>query len=238
MNFEKKVESLMPSLSKRAKVVVEHLLKHGKISTYDLENIYKYSHPPRAIRDVKESGIPINKTMEQNPITNKKMAVYRFGDIDDFRNDLLKGRKNFPKKFKEELYSQYGYKCGICNGSYTSRDLQIDHKVPFEIIGDKNDENFLALHKYMPICPSDNRKKSFTCEHCENWNNIKSERICFECYWANPENYTHIAMREEKRISLIFKNENIKLYDELLKESSYVNEEVSEYIINQLKYDE
>ncbi|MCK4733562.1 MAG: hypothetical protein KAT65_14005 [Methanophagales archaeon] len=52
-------EMLMSNLSKRAKIVVEHIIKYGYITTEDLEKKYGYSHPPRAARDVRESGIPL-----------------------------------------------------------------------------------------------------------------------------------------------------------------------------------
>ena len=45
--------------AKRPKTVIQHILKHGFITNEDLKNIYGYNHPPRAIRDVRELGIPI-----------------------------------------------------------------------------------------------------------------------------------------------------------------------------------
>lgn len=41
---------------KRSRVVVEHILEHGFITTDDLEQTYGYMHPPRAVRDVREQG--------------------------------------------------------------------------------------------------------------------------------------------------------------------------------------
>jgi len=43
---------------KRSRVVVDHILRHGNITTEDLEN-YGYKHPPGAIRDVREQGLPL-----------------------------------------------------------------------------------------------------------------------------------------------------------------------------------
>jgi len=45
--------------AKRAKTVIDHILKHGQITTEELKDIYGYNHPPRAIRDVREQGIPV-----------------------------------------------------------------------------------------------------------------------------------------------------------------------------------
>ncbi|WP_414055541.1 helix-turn-helix domain-containing protein [Macrococcus equi] len=235
MKFEEKVDAIYPSLSKRAKLVVDLLKKHGKVSTYELKELHGYSHPPRAIRDVKESGIPIIRKMEKNSINNSKMAVYYFGEFESFREDILKGRKNFPKKFKDELYKKHDYKCGICKGKYPGRDLQVDHRIPFEVSGDIDDTGLLKIETYMPLCPSDNRKKSFTCEQCENWKLLRNKDICFKCYWANPHDYTHIAMREERRIELVFLEKNKNLYDDIEKRAFLLNESPSDYVIDVLK---
>lgn len=45
--------------AKRAKTVIDHILKHGHITTEDLKDTYGYDHPPRAARDVREHGIPL-----------------------------------------------------------------------------------------------------------------------------------------------------------------------------------
>ena len=49
--FLKLAESIT---NKRAKIVIDHILKHGFITTEDLEKTYGYNHPPRAARDVRE----------------------------------------------------------------------------------------------------------------------------------------------------------------------------------------
>ena len=36
-----------PVLAKRAKTVIDHILKHGHITTEELKNLYGYDHPPR-----------------------------------------------------------------------------------------------------------------------------------------------------------------------------------------------
>ena len=45
--------------AKRPRTVIAHILEHGQITTEELKDIYGYNHPPRAIRDVREQGIPI-----------------------------------------------------------------------------------------------------------------------------------------------------------------------------------
>ena len=45
-------------LSKRARIVVRHILKYGSVTTESIEE-YGYKHPPRAIGDVRDAGIPL-----------------------------------------------------------------------------------------------------------------------------------------------------------------------------------
>ncbi|MEI6436893.1 MAG: HNH endonuclease, partial [Bacteroidota bacterium] len=45
--------------NKRAKIIIDHIPEHGFITTQDLKEKYGYNHPPRAARDVRESGIPL-----------------------------------------------------------------------------------------------------------------------------------------------------------------------------------
>ena len=45
--------------AKRPRTVIEHILRHGHITSEELKEIYGYNHPPRAIRDVRELNIPI-----------------------------------------------------------------------------------------------------------------------------------------------------------------------------------
>jgi hypothetical protein len=55
---EKFLERLRSITSKRPKIVIDHILKHGFITTEELEKEYGYKHPPRAARDVREQGVP------------------------------------------------------------------------------------------------------------------------------------------------------------------------------------
>lgn len=40
--------------AKRPKTVIQHILRHGFITSEELKNTYGYNHPPRAVRDVRE----------------------------------------------------------------------------------------------------------------------------------------------------------------------------------------
>lgn len=218
--------------AKRPRTVIEHILKHGQITTEELKEIYGYNHPPRAIRDVREHGIPI-KTFRVTGTDGRKIAAYKFGDPSEVRATQLSGRTAFSSKLKAQLIEKYGSRCNIYLEDFPERELQIDHRIPFEIIGDKQhlseDPN-----EYMLLSASANRAKSWSCENCLNWQ-TKDADNCRSCYWAFPENYTHIAMRNIRRLDIIWTDKEIAEYEDIKKQADKVQEELSEYVKNVLR---
>lgn len=210
---EEIVELLRSIPSKRGRVVVEHILEHGFITTEDLEKTYGYNHPPRAARDVREAGIPLD-TFRVESSDGRQIAGYKFGDLTQIQKDRLAGRDVFPKKFKDKLYEISSGKCAICSGNFESRYLQIDHRIPYEISGGKKGLKRNVKH-YMLLCASCNRAKSWSCEHCPNWLTEKLLKVCSRCYWANPLAYTHIALREIRRIDVLWDEHEIQAYEKL-----------------------
>jgi len=200
-------------LSKRARIVVEHILEYGSITTEDLEKMYEYKHPPRAARDVREAGIPLETFLVESS-DGRQIAGYRLGDLTDIQQDRLHGRRIFSKRFKEQLYEISNGKCGICSGNFESRYLQIDHRVPYEISGEEKGTKRDA-RDYMLVCGSCNRAKSWSCEHCPNLLTEKAQRVCLRCYWGSPENYAHIALREVRRVDILWDENEIQTYEKL-----------------------
>ncbi len=222
------IKQLLDSIhNKRARIVIQHILEHGYITTEELEKTYGYAHPPRAARDVREAGIPL-ETYRVKSSDGRSIAAYRFGDLSKVRRGRLQGRKTFPKKLKKELYDLSNGRCAICLGSFQSRYLQIDHRVPYEVAGDDNDE--WNADDYMLLCGSCNRAKSWSCEHCKNWQNQKSQSVCLTCYWANPENYVHIALREIRRIDVVWDDDEIQDYERLKKEAQNNASPMPDYV--------
>jgi 5-methylcytosine-specific restriction endonuclease McrA len=203
--------------NKRAKIVIDHMLKHGFITTEDLEKTYGYNHPPRAARDVREAGIPL-ETYKIKSTDGKSIAAYRFGDLTKILNNRSEGRQVFSKVFKKSLYDTNDGHCNICNGKFEERYLQIDHRIPYEIGGDS--EIFQQnSNDYMLLCASCNRAKSWSCEHCENRIDSKDIEICLRCYWGHPENYDHITLEKIRRLELIWQGDDITIFELLKKES-------------------
>lgn len=214
--------------AKRPKTVIDHILEHGHITTEDLKEKYGYNHPPRAVRDVKEHGIPL-ETFRVTGSDGRKIAAYRFGNSDGKRFRKLAGRTGLSKKIKETLIAKYGCKCFIYLEDTDERELQIDHRIPYEIDGDGTDEN-LDPDQFMLLSGSANRAKSWSCEQRENWNDLKDRSICLSCYWAYPESYSHIAMRQIRRLDLIWQGEETRQYENLKAEAQAAGQELPDFV--------
>lgn len=214
--------------SKRPKTVIDHILKHGHITTDELKQVYGYDHPPRAARDVREAGIPLETFKVDSPTTGRKVAAYRFGDPSKIRDDRAQGRQTFSKQFKLDLISEYGARCAICLGEYQERYLQIDHRVPYEVGGDATGER--TISEYMLVCGACNRAKSWSCEHCKNWSEIRSPDICRACYWAQPESYDHVAMRDIRRLDMEWVGRETEDYDNLKDQADASGVLVPDYV--------
>lgn len=211
---------------KRAKVLIEHIIQHGQVTTEELEALYGYTHAPRVAGDARDLGIPI-ETIWVTSSNGRRIAAYRFGDITQVRADILAGRKVISKDFKQLLIKQHGSSCAVCLADYEKRYLQADHRVPFRIagetVGERNPDD------YMLLCGSDNRAKSWSCEHCQNWEE-RDINTCRSCYWAYPENYTHIAMRNVRRADVMWDEGEVHLYDKLKAEAEQQQKDVPSYI--------
>jgi len=207
------IELLNSVEAKRPKTVIQHILKHGYITSEELKNVYGYNHPPRAVRDVRELGIPI-VTYRVTGDDGRSIAAYKFGNPAEAQNMLAKsaGRTVLSKALKQALIDKYGSKCFVYLEFMDSSVLQVDHRIPYEIGGEHDEKD---IDYYMLLSPSANRAKSWTCEHCENLTQ-KDTCFCMRCFWAHPENYDHVAGKPEKIISLIFTGDEIEDYNKLV----------------------
>jgi hypothetical protein len=225
---QKMIRKLLKRITnKRARIVIEHILENGFVTTEQLEKKYGYNHPPRAARDVRELGIPL-ETFRVKDTEGRSIAAYRFGDMSKIQQSRLGGRRTFPKQFRDELYTQNRGKCSICNGSFEQRYLQVDHRVPYEVAGDIQDD--LNPKDFMLVCGSCNRAKSWSCEHCANWQSEKSSQVCLRCYWASPENYVHIALREIRRTDILWDENEVELYEKLKSSATQNQFPIPEYV--------
>jgi len=178
-----------------------------------LKDTYGYNHPPRAVRDVREYGIPL-ETYRTEGTDGRKIAAYKFGSPDDVKNTLAKsaGRTILSKTLKQALMEKYGSKCFVYFEPMDEKLLQVDHRVPYEIAGEQDEQN---IELYMLLSSSANRAKSWTCEHCDNWDR-KDPTFCVKCFWAYPENYEHVAGKQQRIISVVFTGDEIEDYNRLI----------------------
>lgn len=213
--------------NKRAIAVLKVLLDKGTISTDEIQKL-GYNHPPRAIGDVRDAGIPIT-TGSGTSESGKRMAVYSFGDPSMIQGGRVGGRSALPKAFKKELIAHYGLIDCITGAHLDERVLQIDHRVPYRVAGDVG----LSAHdvkSYMLLDASSQRAKSWSCEICPNMTGTRDEAICKTCFWAFPDDYNHIATQQIRRTDVIWQNGDIPAHDRLKAEAKRRHTTVAEIL--------
>lgn len=226
-NYPKEFLDLCQSVTaKRPKTVITHILKHGQITTEELKNLYGYNHPPRAARDVKEHGIPIERITVVGT-DGRKIAAYRFGDTTNLKVRRFDGRTGLSKQIKDALIAKYGCRCFIYLEEMPEAALQIDHRVPFEVAGESE---AMSPEDFMLLCGSANRAKSWSCEHCENWRSQKDREVCLTCYWAYPENHTHVAMKQLRRVDLLWQGNDTEQYERLKADAAEAGMAIPDFV--------
>lgn len=214
--------------NRRARVVIDHIIEHGHITTEELAGQYGYDHPPRAARDVREAGIAL-QTFRVKSSQGRSIGAYRFADPSDVRENRVGGRRSFPLAFKKALLQQYGTRCMICGDVYEPRYLQIDHRIPYQVMPDSTTVS-LVTEDYMLVCGSCNRAKSWSCEHCLNWLEEKKPGVCQTCYWFDPNSYAHIALRAIRRMQVVWNEDEVKSFDALVKRARRAKQQPPQYV--------
>lgn len=223
------LQRLSAVTSLRPRRVIDHILKHGFVTTEELRTEYGYDHAPRAARDVRECGIPLETFRVKRKSDGRSIGAYRFAPLSAVRRGFIGGRQAFSKAFKGALIKASGSRCQICFQEFKERYLQIDHRVPYEVAGDVEFSEH-DISPYMLLCGSCNRAKDWSCEHCENWIQGKSPEMCRGCYWASPENYKHVAMQDARRLDLSWLGDETAIYDALRTEANSTREKMPEYV--------
>lgn len=200
--------------AKRPRTVIDHIIEYGSVTTEELQSLYGYDHPPRAIRDVRECGIPIKTFRVPSTKTGRRIAAYRFDSPDKIVRGRIGGRKAFSKRFRDALIERYGSRDAITGERYEVRYLQIDHRVPYEVAGESaHDED--QPDAYMLLDASSQRAKSWSCEQCRNWQEYRDESVCRSCFWAFPEDYTHIAGEHVRRVDIEWRGSEVEVFERI-----------------------
>lgn len=192
--------------NKRARFVLDSIVQNGRVTTEEI-NHAGYEHPPRAVRDARELGFPI-KTIKVKHTNGRSIAAYIFDDTGNI-DSSKSGRLSLPKKKRDEIIVSAGNRCQICGAT---SDLQVDHRIPFEVAGESQAEE---ANPYLVLCGSCNRTKSWSCEHCQNWLTAKSLDSCRSCYWAQPTTHTHVAMLHQRRLDIVWTGSEVANFERI-----------------------
>lgn len=212
------------SMSLRARKALDFLLEHGSVTTGDLKSA-GYDHPPRAVRDLKDAGFIVDSRLVN--INGVRMSRYT---LVDSTTENFTQRRPIPNAARQKLFEEKGYRCAVCGGVFITRMLQADHRVPFHIGGDPD---VFDTRYFMPLCGSDNRAKSMSCETCPNWE-LRNVATCKTCYWHDPENYTHVATVDERRLTVIARGVDIFTMDALKAEADASGMTLGELVLDRL----
>lgn len=196
----------------RASKALRAMLANGSVATDDLSAL-GCNHPPRAIGDVRDAGIPVVTERDRTP-DGRPMARCRLGRAEDIREDRHGGRSTLPKAFKADLLARYGSADCLTGAKLDPRVLQIDHRVPYRVAGDAGLAERDAS-AYMLLDASSQRAKSWSCEHCRNFLELRDPEVCRACFWAYPEEYQHVAMQAIRRTDIVWKAEDVSVHDRL-----------------------
>ena len=197
----KKIKSVT---NKRARRVLDRIAQDGSINTEQIKSL-GYDDPRRARQDAKDLGFPIIGTRVKSS-TGKSIAAYSF-DLTGALCETRSGRNVIPKKRRAALIAACGSKCRICGATH---NLQVDHRVPFQVAGESLQD---SDDPYMVLDGSCNRSKSWACEHCENFLTLRQIEICQNCYWANPDEHTHVAMEQTRRLDVAWQRDETAEFD-------------------------
>ena len=190
---------------------IDPILAHGHVTTKELRDIHGYNHPPRAVRGVREQGIPI-ETFKATGSDGRRIGAYRFGNPADLRPER-RSRRSFPRAFRQQMDARCGSRCGICGWGHNPATMQIDHRIPSEVGGDPTGAP--DVEDYMPLCASCNRAKSWSCEHCRNWTTDHLLKVCRVCHRASPKDYEHIALELVRRLDIVWQGDEVPDHERL-----------------------
>lgn len=127
------------------------------------------------------------------------------------------------------LIEAHGSKCFIYGEAMAAGELQVDHRVPYEVAGDAPGLS-PDPKDFMLLSPAANRAKSWSCEQCENWRISRDIETCGNCYWASPEDYKHVAMIPQRRLDLLWRGDDVADYEQAREAANQAGEPLPEFV--------
>ena len=186
------------------------ICRNGFVTTDQIRRA-GYAHPPRAVQDVRDAGVPVVTTMVILA-DGTRMGSYAFGD------PIATGpgsgsRKAIPKKVKTGLLERTESRCGWDGTEMLSNALQVEHRVPFGVSSAA--EGDWDLDDFGLACGSCNMAKKKACGECPNFRGAKDPDVCRSCYWAVPDDHSHVATVHRRRLDLVWDGAETALFDAL-----------------------
>jgi hypothetical protein len=212
--------------NKRARFVLDSIAKNGRVTTEEISRA-GYEHPPRAVRDARELGFRI-ETVKVKHSNGRTIAAHVFGESRG-ADTSKSGRVALPKRKRDEIIAAAGKRCQICGAEH---DLQVDHRIPYEVAGESQ---ATETNPCLVLCGSCNRRKSWTCEHCDNWLKSKSPKVCTVCYWASPDAFEHVAGEAQRRVELVWIGGETSTFERIRREAKKNKRTVAEEVHERLK---
>ena len=207
-SFIKKAKAVT---AKRAKTVIDHILKHGHITTEELKNLYGYNHPPRAVRDVREQGIPLETFRMHGQRQPKPRGLPLRRPFQDSAGTLA-GRKCFCKEFRERHWSNVTAASVACVLTTPSPCMQstIGAHMKWVAGGGVRHRGFNLDGGLM--------RQVLVLRALQQLDGETGPEGSYDVlFGASPASYRHIAMRPVRRLELVWTEQEVAGFDKLSK---------------------
>jgi hypothetical protein len=192
------IEVLLAPMSKRARFVRDAILRSGAVTALHIKQVY--SNETMAVCDLAQTGVPLERRRERSP-SGRTTTCYTLDPVEfQMRQEA---RACLSEKSRAALFERYGYMCAVCGHAH-KRTLQADHRVPYRIVGNTR-ARMVGIDAFQALCPTCNTAKHWRCATCPTAESgdVDGPIGCQLCYWASPNNYTHIAGKPERRVVLV-----------------------------------
>lgn len=231
-SVEEYIHDIYDNLYPRAKAAADLLIEKGVITKYDFETTrVPISQAPRAIRDLKDHGIPV-KTLERVNVPQAKSKVnqYTLGSADDIDASKKYGRLYDPSGMKEKLAKLHGSTCVFCGKHLAPKDRELDHKLPVNIFGDLSSVERLNPNNYQLVCRKCNRLKREAVSHGAFDDRQDGMDVVKHNYWYDPVQYRKNEKDNLFNQSIVVWNsgEDIRTYNQISQYAKYSNKSFPE----------
>ncbi|HHW4670016.1 MAG TPA: hypothetical protein ACQGQJ_10645 [Xylella fastidiosa subsp. multiplex] len=123
---------------------------------------------------------------------------------------MIRSPEGRRMRLKQQLLARDGSIDMFTGQHVPETALTIDHHIPYEVAGDIGDDFDPA--EFMLLDGSSQRSKSWS---CENWQTAKDPDVCRTCYWAYPEDYSHMVLLQLRRVDVSWSGDDVNDHDTL-----------------------